>query len=550
MLNLFAPLSAPRTDRAFREDVLSLCQNLKNPGFSIPPGADEKLAEALFSREMGSAGLIVAALNLLRANPRVAAILDAAEQGNTAYLDQLLADGTMIAFLAHPLVQAMLYSSLVPDIAFERLLMHVRKRLLECAFDMRWTPDANTMKVVVALAAYCYLTEYIFDVPQDEVELIDALDRRLAEQTADDMDVYDGVVLGCYRPLGALTVHEEIERALSDHPNSLIKALWRIQVTEPERELSLRQEISSLTPIEDDTSVDVRALYEENPYPRWACFHYIDPQEPEHALKVACPNVDITAFGDSTSINMLVAGCGTGIAAIEETALWKNATVLAIDLSLTSLAFAKRCAEDLGVNAIEFAQADILSLPSLNRSFDYIACTGVLHHMSDPVAGLKALSSILRPGGVMRAGLYSEPGRRDVIAAAQMVQDGLTYNGPDTVRAARRRLMDYAAQSTRGKEWVGRVFATFDFYNLSMCRDLLFHVQEVNFTLPKVESALQAAGLRFCGIVDPERRLMQRYAAFAPSDPLGLDLRSWQAFEDQHPETFSPMYDFMVQKIV
>ena len=66
---------------------------------------------------------------------------------------------------------------------------------------------------------------------------------------------------------------------------------------------------------------------------------------------------------------------------------------------------------------IDFAQADIIKLGSIGRTFDVIEPSGVLHHLADPFAGWRVLVSLLRPGGVMVLGLYSEAARGNVMAA-------------------------------------------------------------------------------------------------------------------------------------
>ena len=66
--------------------------------------------------------------------------------------------------------------------------------------------------------------------------------------------------------------------------------------------------------------------------------------------------------------NILIAGCGTGQHAIETAQRFSPARVLAIDLSLSSLAYAKRQTRAIGLDTIEYAQADILKLESIERS--------------------------------------------------------------------------------------------------------------------------------------------------------------------------------------
>ena len=91
--------------------------------------------------------------------------------------------------------------------------------------------------------------------------------------------------------------------------------------------------------------------------------------------------------------------------------------VLAIDLSLASLSYAKRKTDEAGLRNIEYGQADILRLGALGRRFDMVDCGGVLHHLGDPLAGWTVLRSLLHPGGVMRIALYSELARRNIVAA-------------------------------------------------------------------------------------------------------------------------------------
>ena len=70
-----------------------------------------------------------------------------------------------------------------------------------------------------------------------------------------------------------------------------------------------------------------------------------------------------------------------------------------MDLSLSSLSYAKRKTQELGINNIEYMQGDILKLDQLEREFDIIECMGVLHHMDDPLAGWKVLVGKLRADG-------------------------------------------------------------------------------------------------------------------------------------------------------
>jgi len=121
--------------------------------------------------------------------------------------------------------------------------------------------------------------------------------------------------------------------------------------------------------------------------------------------------------------------------------------LLAVDLSLSSLNYARRKADELGIRNITFKQADILRLDALGEQFDFIWSTGVLHHMQDPVAGLRVLLKLLRPGGLFKIGLYSEPARANVNPARAEIQArGLAGTAP-VIRAFRRQVAAAAEDS-------------------------------------------------------------------------------------------------------
>jgi SAM-dependent methyltransferase len=141
-------------------------------------------------------------------------------------------------------------------------------------------------------------------------------------------------------------------------------------------------------------------------------------------------------------IDILVAGCGTGQQAIVTARLFANARVLAVDLSLASLAYATRMSRALGVRNIEYAQADLLELAALGRTFDVIEASGVLHHLADPMAGWRVLLSMLRPLGLMHIGLYSKIAREQIRAARAYFAGEGRRPTPSDIRRCRRDLLD------------------------------------------------------------------------------------------------------------
>jgi len=311
------------------------------------------------------------------------------------------------------------------------------------------------------------------------------------------------------------------------------------QVREPWEERQYRDLIPRLTGIDDDVSVQVRGQYEENPYPRWvhAASASASITLDEH-LRAQFPTAAFHPLGSSGGIDVLVAGSGTGRHPIEVAQKYKGARVLAVDLSLTSLCYAKRKTPAALAERIEYAQADILKLGSIERTFDLIEVSGVLHHLGDPIAGWRVLLGLLRPGGFMHMGLYSELARRDIVAARAVILEQGYRPTVDDIRRCRQELLN---SSLNGVAKAG------DFFSTSECRDLLFHIQERRLTIPQIKSFIAENDLKFIGF-EFAPQVMQRYRDIFGGDRFVRDLDRWHAFETQRPDTFTGMYQFWIQK--
>lgn len=244
----------------------------------------------------------------------------------------------------------------------------------------------------------------------------------------------------------------------------------------------------------------------------------------------------------SGSIDILIAGCGTGQHSIETAQRFEAARVLAVDLSISSLSYAKRKTQELGLTSIEYAQADLLKLSSLGRSFDLIESSGVLHHLADPLLGWQVLLSLPRPGGFMRLGFYSDVARRNIVKARAFIAGrgyGATAN---EIRRCRQDLTDLDKTAD-----FGDALTTPDFFSNSACRDLLFHVQEHRMTLTGIAAFLRANNLVFLGF-EIDADVLGAYRQRFPADRAATRVGQWQIFENENPDTFRSMYNFWIQK--
>jgi len=117
-------------------------------------------------------------------------------------------------------------------------------------------------------------------------------------------------------------------------------------------------------------------------------------------------------------LDVLVAGCGTWQAA-KYAFVHPSARVVAVDVSTTSLEHTERLKQKHKLTNLTTKQLAIESVNELDQHFDHIICTGVLHHLADPDAGLRALRSVLKPDGAMYLMVYAPYGRTGVY----MLQD-------------------------------------------------------------------------------------------------------------------------------
>ena len=437
------------------------------------------------------------------------------------------------------LLRWLMVSGVVCDDALEHLLTHTRKELLGIAMS---SPSAIVLDFACALARQCFINEYVYAVGDDEAAHAQSLRDSLVAATGAGTAVLPAHValVASYFALHTLPVADALLTRSGPEP---VAALVNQQIRDPRTEADSRAAIPRLTPIEDNVSRLVQEQYEQNPYPRWITLEPLRKYDSiNEQMQREYPHAPFRPLGKDGDIDVLIAGCGTGRHSIGVARQFERSKVLAIDLSAASLGYAKARTAALGVTNIEYAQADILQLGSIGRTFDMIQSAGVLHHLVDPWAGWRVLLSLLRPGGVMFVALYSETARRDVVAARAFIAERGYGTDIEDIRAARAEMMTHADGTPL------RNVAFFnDFFTTSECRDLLFHVQEHRMTLPAIKDFLAANGLTFLGF-EVDFRTRQLYAARFPADRAMTDLDQWHQFEQDRPYTFASMYRFWMQK--
>ena len=508
-------------------------------------GIREEVIRALIEPWARPSELTQIGIDLVKLNPDIKECISRTNDAWPLRLSaqELIGSNNLNALDSDRLLCALLNSAPISDIEIEHFLSMARYAMLEAASEISAGDECRADYIFYsALARQCFINEYVYSQTDGEFQkasdlrevLIAALDNNI------QVPAIWVVALAAYFPLNTLP---HAARLLERRWQEGIAAVLRQQVSEPAEELQLRATLPKLTSIEDEVSLLVQSQYEENPYPRW------EKAEPAgKTMNIAgyfgqkFPLAPYNRLGNIGNIDLLIAGCGTGQHSIEVAQQFECAQVLAVDLSLSSLGYAKRKTIELGLNSIEYGQADLLKLGSLGRSFDVIESVGVLHHLADPWAGWKVLLSLLRPGGFMRLGFYSEIARRNVVRIRDYIAEQGYGSSADEIRRCRQYLVDLDKIAD-----FGNTLTSPDFFSISACRDLLFHVQEHRMTLTGIEAFLRGNNLAFIGF-EIDANILRAYQKRFPDDLAATNLAQWHIFENENPNTFCGMYQFWVQK--
>ena len=454
--------------------------------------------------------------------------------------DSLLSNRALQGLFKEELFHLLLQKTKSTDILLEKLLTRLRCEIL---FNLENSDKDNLKKYfnfIISLAEQCWLNEYLYAQSAKEIDLVNKLKQKI--ENNEKINELQISILSCYMPLN--NSKNIIDRLLNyKSSNLLFNDLISVQIKEPLKENELVKSIQSLEEISDPVSKKVQEQYEENPYPRWRCTNKTLSKDFIYWLNEEIEPNKIEYNDKFNNPNILIAGCGTGSHSILGTR-YKNSNILAVDLSLMSLAYAKRKTEESNIKNIEYMQADILQLKKLNKKFDIIESVGTLHHMKDPVKGLKVLLDILVPHGFLKLGLYSEAARKHIVEARKFIKRKNYKNTSEDIKICRQDIINEKVNPINQK-----VILHTDFYSTSSVRDLLFHVQEHRFTIPQISEILNDLNLEFLGFFFLNPLIKKKFSKLFPEDKNNISLDNWHKFEINNPDTFVSMYQFWVRKI-
>jgi SAM-dependent methyltransferase len=214
--------------------------------------------------------------------------------------------------------------------------------------------------------------------------------------------------------------------------------------------------------------------------------------DPSHAHRIMWPDRDYRP-----DLDILIAGCGTNQAAVFAYNN-RDAKVVAIDISQSSLNHQQYLKDKHELDNLELHRLPIEELSTLELDFDLIVSTGVLHHMADPLVGLKALAACVRPDGVVGLMLYAKYGRIGVHLLQSVFRDlGLGQDEPSLPVV--REAMNYVPSHHPVR---GYLNISNDWHYDGGLVDTFLHGREQTYTSDDCIDFVESAGLVFQGWLD------------------------------------------------
>jgi len=254
----------------------------------------------------------------------------------------------------------------------------------------------------------------------------------------------------------------------------------------------MRQLEERLSPL-PDVAAEVRDFYDRYPYPPpvdnldkyqrlWQ-----DQQRRRAEYHLFWPT---RSFREEPSI--LIAGCGTSQAA-KYALRWPAAQVVGIDCSATSVHHTEELKHKYNLPNLQLHQLAIEQVDELEASFDQIVCTGVLHHLADPDAGLRSLRGVLKPEGAMHLMVYAPYGR----AGIYMLQEFCRLIGIQASDAEIRDLISALSELPPGHPLERLLRQARDFRDRASLADALLHPRDRAYSVPQLFDLIENAGLTF-----------------------------------------------------
>jgi SAM-dependent methyltransferase len=244
---------------------------------------------------------------------------------------------------------------------------------------------------------------------------------------------------------------------------------------------------------QSEVADEVRNFYDRYPYPRPVdSLDQYRRQWDDAGRRSADHHLFWPKISYRGDHSILIAGCGTSQAA-KHAVRWPAAHVTGIDVSATSVRYTEGLKRKYNLKNLEVYQLPIDRIKDLEKTFDQIVCTGVLHHLADPDAGLAALREVLKPDGAMHLMVYAPYGR----AGIYMLQDFCRRLGIVATEDAIQQLIVALQVLPPGHPLENLLGEAADFGYHAALADALLHPQDRAYSVPQLFDFIKSGQLTF-----------------------------------------------------
>ena len=475
--------------------------------------------------------LCIPIIKILNLNPEFLLIKNKILNDEKLELDEFTKKITQI-----PLLLKIMALIPIPDLEIEILLTKIRKKFL-LEFE-KIENRKNSETFLLQLSQNCLANEFIFFTTTKEKQKLEAINNKIKFNFDNNLrnDPLEILILSSYKQIINYDWHNQLKFFQYED-------IFKCHVNDYYEELDIKSSIEKNYLIDDQISVLMKKQYEQYPYPRWVNISTFSKKLSLHDLeKKFNLNFKNNDFINKKIKRGLIAGCGTGQQSINAALNFPECNFMAIDLSETSLAYAIRKTNELGITNINYIQNDILNLKNFKKKFDYIECAGVLHHMKNPLEGWKILTDTLETKGIMKIGLYSKLARRELLEFKKEIEIKYESKNIKDVKKIRNIIINDNLIK------LPKIFSSIDFFSTSGFKDLLLNENEIQFNLIEIKEILSELNLRFCGFQIMDDNIKNK--AIKNDEKFdNYNLSDWHYFEEKNHHTFQGMYQFWCQKL-
>lgn len=163
-----------------------------------------------------------------------------------------------------------------------------------------------------------------------------------------------------------------------------------------------------LTKYTNNSTLKVAEFYKDKPFP-----DYKNGETKQSLLEIGDKNLVSKYIKNFIGYNKNILEVGSGTSQLSlYLAIGNNNNIYALDPTYNSLKIGSEFAKNNKIKNIKFVQGDIFDDIFYENKFDFVWCSGVLHHTENPELAFKILCRYLKKDGYLLLGLYNKYGRK------------------------------------------------------------------------------------------------------------------------------------------